>query len=342
MQVREFSASTTSRSDNPARSHTSTHPTELTLFIKRPGSVGYTTLIATSSSYVGKLIKDIRKEFRSLRDVDDDLLSLQLQVAADDGTAGSGKNNGGATQTKLVPLDGTDTIYNALTTALGRPITSQDKLRIIVSAARGHDELTLWIKQSGAPNTAKFVVKSASVVADLKERIIKKLGMTVPIVNLSLLLQVAAADGSVGSDKPRGGAAETKLVLLDNTATVSGALKAALGREATFHDNLTIIMDVRTKPAGLMPYNSALGIDEALWIDMSQDVQEHAVIVVSERKKLAAVPMLRDMRSKMTVKQAKQNQVKVLYACGDDVKLGVFDVRAVNARFVTGPKGVFR
>ena len=328
------------RAYNPARSGSSTQPAELTLWVKRSGAADFVKFVASASSDVDDLKRDIKKELELAASIDS--FSLQLQVDVGDDTAGSGKGNGGASQTMLVPLGSTDTIKDALTAALGRSITSKEKLRIVVSASRSRDELTFRVKRPGAADSAKFVVKAASDVADLKDGIKKKLEITVPIDNLSLLLQVADGDGTTGSNKSLGGAPKTKLVPLDSMATVSDALKAALGREATAHDDLTINVDVRSKPAGSIPYNSALGIDEAFWIDMSQDVQEHAVMVVNERQRLAAVPMLRDMRSKMTMEQATRNRVSVLDARDDDVKLGLFDVSGVASSFISCPKGACR
>jgi hypothetical protein len=103
-------------------------------FVQRSGARG-SAKIVTSAADVGDLVKEIKKELPSLRDVDGD--SITLQLASADGTLfRHAKDTAGNEQP--VTLDSMDTIDEALKKAAGaagRTIGDKDKLRIIVVVA---------------------------------------------------------------------------------------------------------------------------------------------------------------------------------------------------------------
>ena len=208
----------------------------------------------------------------------------------------------------------------------------------------GHapSEYTLFFRRTGVnafvPLTVRENLRVGFLLEDIKKKMLGLREVEDGLITLHLV--VTAADSTAGSVEADGGAVESKLVPLDSMATISGALKTALGREVTVHDNLSIFVDVAGIPRpGSMPFNPALGIDKELWKVMSDDVQKRASLAVTERRKLAAVPILRDMREKMTVEHAKRKLVNVIDARGDDVVLGVFHVRFVDSSFSSGPEG---
>ena len=235
-------------------------------------------------------------------------------------------------------------------------------------------EITILFRRAGRKSYVPLIVDTELSVALLLKYIKEKMASLSNVADafITLQLEVVAGDGADGVGTADGCAALTKLFPLSKNATVVDALKSALGREVTVHDSLSIVVDVAGPPmagsipidpavgthkdswedvaerfqeharlavSGSMPFDPALGIDKDLWNVMSLDTQKYALLAVSVRRKLAAVPMLRDMRAKMTVEQAKRNHVSVLQVVGDDVKLGVFDVPAVISGFMIAPNG---
>ena len=107
------------------------------VWVQRPGAKGSAPLSANGDMLVGFLVKEIKKELPSLRDVDADSVSLQL--ASEDGTLFTAKDaKDAAGSPQPVTLSSMDTIDEALqkaAKAAGRVIEPEDKLRIIVDVA---------------------------------------------------------------------------------------------------------------------------------------------------------------------------------------------------------------
>ena len=122
-----------SRDHNPARSGI-THPAELKLWVKQFGTAECAKFVASASSDVNDLKRDIKKKLEIAASID--LLSLLLEVADGDGTAISGKGNGDTAPTKLVPLESRASVFDALKAVLGRDATVHDVLSIFVDVAK--------------------------------------------------------------------------------------------------------------------------------------------------------------------------------------------------------------
>ena len=134
LQARGFSASPIPRArdlvsaaggnginnDEPAAAAPGSTKTRI-LWVQRAGAKAWVEMPINSTSSVACVVKNIKTELASLRDVDADSITLQLAV----------KDAGGTD--KLVALDSMDTVDEALTKALGGAIKPTDKLRLIVA-----------------------------------------------------------------------------------------------------------------------------------------------------------------------------------------------------------------
>lgn len=99
---------------------------------QRPGAKGVAPLAARGDVLVGFLVDEIAKKLK----LDVPLDSITLQLASEDGTLFTDKNaKDAAGSPQPVTLNSMDTIDKALEKALGRPATSEDKLRVIVDVA---------------------------------------------------------------------------------------------------------------------------------------------------------------------------------------------------------------
>jgi hypothetical protein len=76
-----------------------------------------------------------------------------------------------------------------------------------------------------------------------------------------------------------------------------------------------------------------------VWSSMSTSAQERAIALAKARKSLAKVPLLMDMRAKLSVEEGKKLGVEVVHEVEGRVRVAAFDVPGLYSRITNAPKG---
>jgi hypothetical protein len=104
-----------------------------------------------------------------------------------------------------------------------------------------------------------------------------------------------------------------------------------------------IVKAAVSRELGTLPFPGAAKVrfSEEVWLEMCQSVQVRVTGLIEALEELKKVKVLSNMRSDISVDEAKELGIKVLHSESDKVLLGAFDVPDVIKIIESPPKGAF-